>query len=70
MGREAIHRVGRPGDTEALHDFRVALRRCRVLLRAYRPWLGKAAGKRMRGGLGRKISHGSTHGQRAGVTVV
>ncbi len=53
MGREAIHRVGRPGDTEALHDFRVALRRCRVLLRAYRPWLGKAAGKRMRGGLGR-----------------
>lgn len=28
------------GDTEALHDFRVALRRTRSVLRAYRPWLG------------------------------
>jgi CHAD domain-containing protein len=27
-------------DTEALHDFRVALRRTRSVLRAYRPWLG------------------------------
>ena len=29
------------GDTEALHDFRVALRRTRSVLRAYRPWLGR-----------------------------
>jgi CHAD domain-containing protein len=28
------------GGTEALHDFRVALRRTRSVLRAYRPWLG------------------------------
>lgn len=28
-------------DTEALHDFRVALRRTRSVLRAYRPWLGR-----------------------------
>lgn len=27
-------------DAEALHDFRVALRRTRSVLRAYRPWLG------------------------------
>ncbi len=38
---------------EALHDFRVALRRCRSVLRAYRPWLGKAAGKRIRRSLRR-----------------
>src|ERR1700739_69868 len=29
-----------PGDTEALHDFRVAVRRLRSWLRAYRPYLG------------------------------
>jgi CHAD domain-containing protein len=28
-------------DAEALHDFRVALRRTRSVLRAYRPWLGR-----------------------------
>lgn len=44
----AVRQVGRPGRPEALHDFRVALRRCRSVLRAYRPWLGKAAGKRIR----------------------
>lgn len=32
---------------EALHDFRVALRRLRSILRAYRPWL-KAAPKKLR----------------------
>ena len=29
-------RLGRPGDADALHDFRVALRRLRSWLRAYR----------------------------------
>ena len=49
----AVRQVGRPGRPQALHDFRVALRRCRSVLRAYRPWLGKAAGKRIRRSLRR-----------------
>lgn len=31
-----------PGDVEALHDFRVAVRRLRTWLRAYRPFLGRS----------------------------
>ena len=53
QAERAVRQVGRPGRREALHDFRVALRRCRGVLRAYRPWLGKAAGKRMRRSLRR-----------------
>lgn len=34
-------RLKEGGDSEALHDFRVALRRTRSVLRAYRPWLGR-----------------------------
>lgn len=44
-------RLGRPGDTEALHDFRVALRRLRSWLRAYRrdvkDSVGKKAGRQL-----------------------
>lgn len=36
----AARRLGTPGDAEALHDFRVALRRLRSALRAFRPALG------------------------------
>ena len=53
QAERAVRQVGRPGRREALHYFRVALRRCRGVLRAYRPWLGKAAGKRMRRSLRR-----------------
>jgi CHAD domain-containing protein len=35
----AAARLAPGGDGEALHDFRVALRRLRTVLRAYRPWL-------------------------------
>jgi CHAD domain-containing protein len=35
---KACARVARRDDAEALHDFRVALRRLRSLLRAYAPW--------------------------------
>jgi CHAD domain-containing protein len=35
-------RVGTPGDGEALHDFRVAVRRLRSTVRAWRPALGEA----------------------------
>ncbi len=41
-------RLGDPQDTEALHDFRVALRRLRSWIRAFRPWLRESVGKRMR----------------------
>lgn len=36
---KARRRLKRTADPEALHDFRVALRRLRSVLRAYRPWL-------------------------------
>jgi CHAD domain-containing protein/CYTH domain-containing protein len=36
------------GNSEALHDFRVALRRCRSLLRAYRPLLADSVSKKQR----------------------
>jgi CHAD domain-containing protein len=35
----AFERTGKPDDVSALHDFRVALRRLRTTLRAYRPLL-------------------------------
>ncbi len=38
-------RLGRPEDPEALHDFRVALRRLRSSLRAWRPQLGGSVTK-------------------------
>ena len=44
----ALQRTKDRRDTEALHDFRVAVRRLRCALRAYRPWLGSAAGRRVR----------------------
>jgi CHAD domain-containing protein len=43
-----VSRLGDPGDRDALHDFRVALRRLRSALRAYRPWLGRAASRNVR----------------------
>lgn len=43
--RAAGARLKDAGDAEALHDFRVALRRTRSVLRAYRPWLGRVPRK-------------------------
>lgn len=40
-------RVHDPEDTEALHDFRVALRRLRSSLRSYRPWLEESLPKKL-----------------------
>jgi CHAD domain-containing protein/CYTH domain-containing protein len=45
---EARERLNRPGDAEALHDFRVGLRRVRSVLRAYRPHLKGSAPKKLR----------------------
>lgn len=44
----AASRLGKRKDAEALHDFRVGIRRLRGALRAYRPWLGKAASRKLR----------------------
>jgi CHAD domain-containing protein/CYTH domain-containing protein len=51
--RAAEPRLARPDDSEALHDFRVALRRLRTTLRTYRPQLGAAARRGLRRRLGR-----------------
>jgi CHAD domain-containing protein len=42
----ASHRLGDAEDAEALHDFRVAVRRLRSTLRAFRPWLRGSLRKR------------------------
>src|SRR5262245_52912736 len=40
-----------PEDPKALHAYRVAVRRLRSLLRLYKPWIGRAAGAKVRRGL-------------------
>jgi CHAD domain-containing protein/CYTH domain-containing protein len=45
---KALARMRDPGDRTALHNFRVAIRRLRSLLDAYRPWIGRAGGKKSR----------------------
>jgi CHAD domain-containing protein/CYTH domain-containing protein len=46
--RAARERLGDPDDDEALHDFRVALRRLRSVLRAFRPYLDDPPPKKLR----------------------
>jgi CHAD domain-containing protein/CYTH domain-containing protein len=46
--REAVTRLDRGEDDEALHDFRVALRRLRSVLRAFQPYLDHAVPKKTR----------------------
>ena len=48
---EAQDRLSDPDDAEALHDFRVGLRRLRSTLRTYEDLLGKSVGKK----LGRRL---------------
>ena len=45
---KARARLRDPRDRTALHNFRVAIRRLHSLLRAYRPWIGRAGGKNVR----------------------
>ena len=45
-----------PDDDEALHDFRVNIRRLRSVLRAYAPVLGDTVGKKWRRRLGAIVS--------------
>jgi CHAD domain-containing protein/CYTH domain-containing protein len=46
--RKAWTRLEDPEDTEALHDFRVALRRLRSVLRAFRPYVEPAVSRKLR----------------------
>lgn len=48
----ALERLDDPADHNALHDFRVAVRRLRTTLRAYRPLLEEGIGKKPRKLLG------------------
>ncbi|MBI4502758.1 MAG: CHAD domain-containing protein [Gemmatimonadetes bacterium] len=47
-GADARLRLTNPDDVEALHDFRVAIRRLRSCLRAFRPYLRGSVSKKMR----------------------
>ncbi len=60
--REAAARLEDPEDAEALHDFRVAIRRLRSTLRAWRSVLGKSIRKRQRRRL--RALQGATGGGR------
>lgn len=53
---EALDRLQSARDREALHDFRVALRRLRSVLRWYRPWIGRAGGRGVRRRLRRLVA--------------
>jgi len=65
--RAAI-RLEDPEDEEALHDFRVALRRLRSTLRAYRPQLRESARRSSRDRLGR-IADATNRGRDADVAL-
>lgn len=45
---DALARLDQPDDQEALHDFRVSVRRLRSTLRAYRPLIAESVTKRQR----------------------
>jgi CHAD domain-containing protein len=62
----AVTRLEDPEDEEALHDFRVALRRLRSALRAYRPQLRESARRGSRDRLGR-IADATNRGRDADV---
>jgi CHAD domain-containing protein len=63
---DAARRLDDPRDAEALHDFRVALRRLRSTLRVYRAALHGSAGHKVRGRL-REIARATNAGRDAEV---
>lgn len=64
----ARRRLKRDTDPEALHDFRVASRRLRSILRAYRPWLDSVP-KKLRRQL-REVARATSVGRDAEVCLV
>jgi len=63
---EALSRLGTGDDPEALHDFRVAIRRLRSTLRAYKPLLRGSVRKKQRRQLG-EIARATNPGRDAEV---
>jgi CHAD domain-containing protein len=66
--RAAERRLDDRSDPEALHDFRVAIRRLRSILRAYKPQLEKAVRKKDRARL-REIQRATGGGREADVAL-
>jgi len=66
--RAAAQRLADPGDSEALHDFRVALRRLRSTLRAFRSELDDAVPKKVRTRL-RDVTRATAPGRDAEVLI-
>jgi len=64
----ALTRIRDPKDHDALHNFRVAVRHLRSLLRAYRPWLGSVGGRKVRRRL-RKLTRLTGAGRDAEVQI-
>jgi len=64
--RTALRRLDDPDDGEALHDFRVALRRLRTTLRGFRPELGEAVPKKLQRRL-RDVARATSAGRDAEV---
>jgi CHAD domain-containing protein len=64
----AAQRLADPGDAEALHDFRVALRRLRSTLRAFRSDLDDAVSKKVRNRL-RDVTRATAPGRDAEVLI-
>ena len=62
----AAERLGAGSDDEALHDFRVALRRTRSTLRAFRPWLKGSVERKMEKRL-RRLAHATNDARDAQV---
>ncbi len=67
--RQGCGRLGDPGDAEALHDFRVALRRLRTVLRSFRETLGRTVPKRLQRRL-RDVARATNAGRDAEVQLV
>lgn len=65
---QALPRLGDPDDSEGLHDFRVALRRLRSTLRAYRPQLLGSVRKKERRQL-RRLARATGPGRDAEVQI-
>jgi len=64
----ALERLKDPEDKEALHDFRVALRRLRTTVRAYRPQLESSVPRRLRRKL-RSVAEGTNSARDAEVAL-
>jgi CHAD domain-containing protein len=66
IGAASLAAIEGDDEAEALHGFRLAVRRLRSLLRAYQPWLGKTAGEKVQRSL-RRLGRSTNEGRDAEV---